>query len=165
VIRWGLPGVISALVHVSASDAVFAWEGSIMKNYFYGIRAEDRLAGALTRLGHTASYYENSRGPADIFVTRGGRRLYIQVRSTRSTTVRIPDSDAAFAFISSRLSDVDLARLSKHAMKTRGQPAVGLTHGDYYWTWRVRATRDEYAFELLHHGWLPKRSLARSEVS
>lgn len=127
-----------------------------MKNYFCGLRAEDRLAGALTRLGHTASYYENSSR---------GRRLFIQVRSTRRSTVRIPDSDAAFAFISSRLSDVDLARLSKHAMKTRGKPAVGLTHGDYYWTWRVRAARDEYTFALIHHGWLPKRSLARSEVS
>lgn len=164
MIRWTAQRDPS-LVHLSASDAAFAWEGSIMKNYFYGIRAEDRLAGAFARRGYTTSYYERSRGPADIFVARGGRRLYVQVRSTRSISARIPDADAALAFISSRLSDRDISRLVRHARGTRGQPAVGLTHGGYYWTWRIHVTPDEYVFDLLHDGWLPKRPLGRSEVS
>lgn len=132
-----------------------------MKHYNYGLRAEDRLAGAYARRGHATSYYERSRGPADLFVTRGARRLYIQVRSTRSKTVRIADASAAFVVLSGRLREKDLERLVAHATRNRGQPAVGLTHGDYYWTWRVRVGRNEYGFDLLHHGWLPKRPLGR----
>lgn len=133
-----------------------------MKNYNYGLRAKDRLAAAYSRRGHTTSFYERSRGPADIVIVRGGRRLHMQVKSIRSRTTRIVDADAAFEIVSSRLSDHDLTRLTSHATASGGQPAIGLTHGDYYWTWRLRAVREGYDFELLHHGLLPTRALERT---
>jgi hypothetical protein len=132
-----------------------------MKNYHYGLRAEDRLADAYSRRGHATSYYDRSRGPADVFMTRGARRLYVQVRSTRSKTVHIVNERQALAFASSRLRDRDIDRLIAHAKRNGGQPAVGFTNGDYYWTWRIFVSRSEYTFELLHHGWLPKRAAGR----
>jgi hypothetical protein len=135
-----------------------------MKHYNYGLRAEDRLAGAYSRRGYTTSYHERSRSPADIIVVRGGRRLHVQVKSVRSRTARIMDVEAAFDFISQRMSDSELVRLVTHAARSRGQPAVGLTNGDYYWTWRITAMRDEHIFSPLHQGWLPRLPLARQSA-
>ena len=132
-----------------------------MKHYNYGLRAEDRLAGAYSRRGHTTSYYERSRGPTDIVVARGGRRLHIQVKAVRSQTARILDAATAFKAVSARLNDVQLATLVHAATESGGQPAVALTNGDYYWTWRLKRTRDGHDFRLVHHGWLPKRPLVR----
>ena len=134
-----------------------------MKNYWYGLRAEDRLAGAYARRGHLTGYYERSRGPADVTAIRGGRRLHIQVKSVRSNVIRVLDVETAFEIISRRLSEHDVSALIAHARRSGGQPAVALTNGDYYWTWRVRASRSEHVFTLLHDGWLPKRPLSRED--
>ena len=131
-----------------------------MKHYNYGIKAENRLAAAYKRRGHTTRYSEGSRGPSDIFVVRGARRLAIQVKATRGTTVRINDSLQAAEHLRQRVSKGELKKLVAH-IKRGWQPAVGLTNGDYYWTFRVHRRGDDHEFELLHDGHLPKRPLVR----
>lgn len=127
-----------------------------MEKYHYGIRQEDRLAGALSALGYTTGYSPGSRGPADLSAERGGRRLLIQVKAVATATRRIKNNDNATAWevMRERMSNSEFIRLHQMADRAGRMSAAALANGDRYWLW-VRYARGEY--ELLHHDWLSDR--------
>jgi len=125
-----------------------------MEHFPYGIKKEDLVAALLRRFGFETYYSRGSRGAGDLVASAGRRRLLVQVKSTRK---KVMDARNALRHALGAFKRQHQTRLSRAANLLGAVPVLAFSSGSYVWMFDPREDR----FDVLHHGWLPRRAARR----